>query len=58
MTSVSADNKSHPALRQAWTINRFLHVVQLLTPTGTVELAVHPSEMNRVISGIQSADPA
>ncbi len=33
VTSVSADNKSHPALLQAWTIIRFLHVVQLLTPT-------------------------
>lgn len=58
VTSVSADNRSHPALRQIWTINPSLDVVQLLTPTATVELAVRPSEMDRVIAGVNSSDPA
>jgi hypothetical protein len=58
VTSVSAEGRSHPALRQAWTINPSLDVVQLLTPTGTVELAVRPSEMDGVISSVNSPDPA
>ena len=58
VTSVSADNRSHPALRQIWTIAPSLDVVQLLTPTATVELAVRPSGMERVIAGVNSSDPA
>jgi hypothetical protein len=58
VTSVSVGNRSHPALRQIWTINPSLDVVQLLTPTGTVELAVRPSEMDRVLEGVNSSHPA
>ncbi|WP_176522883.1 hypothetical protein [Blastococcus aggregatus] len=55
---MSADKRSRPALRQIWSINPSLDVVQLLTPTGTVELAVRPAEMDRVIAGVTSSDPA
>lgn len=58
VTSVNAHNRSHPALRQAWTINPLLDVVQLRTPDGVVELAVHPSEMDRVASAVSPPDPA
>lgn len=57
VVSVSADDRSRPALRQMWTINPSLDVVRLLTPTATVELAVRPSAMDRVIAGVSSSDP-
>jgi hypothetical protein len=54
---VSAEERSRPALRQLWTINPVLDVVQLSTATAVVELAVRPSEMDRVIAGLgRSAD--
>jgi hypothetical protein len=58
VTSVNAKSKSHPSRRQLCTINPTLDVVQLLTPTAAVELAVRPSQLNRVIAPLASPDPA
>lgn len=56
VASVAAHERSHPARRQMWTIDPSLHVVRLTTPTGTVELAAHPAELDRVLSRLAAAD--
>jgi len=58
VTSVDAGNRSHPARRQFWTINPWLDVVRLSTPTATVELAADRAQLDRVIAGISSPHPA